>query len=89
MNHLCKILSKFWILYGMIEKENDVYNLKISLLQFFFILKDPCSRKLISRNFRKFVTSESLSREIVRMLSFVRVYPKNFANFFARESSSE
>ena len=60
----------------MIEKENDVYNLKISLLQFFFILKDPCSRKLISRNFRKFVTSESLSREIVRILSFVRVYPK-------------
>ena len=88
MNHPCKILSKFWILYGMIEKKN-VCNLKISLLQFFFILKDPCSRKLISRNFRKFVTSKSLSREIVRILSFVRVYPKNFANFFARESSSE
>ena len=65
----------------MIEKKNDAYNLKISLSQFFFILKDPCSRKLISRNFRKFVTSKSLSREIVRILSFVRVHPKNFANF--------
>ena len=52
-----------------------------------FLLKDPCWQKLISQNFRNFVTRKSLSRQIFCIPSFAKF--DKFWEFFSSWSFSE